>query len=139
MIINIGEHEVEIRATLHTLLVYEREFKDKPDRYPGITGDLIKDVFGKHQYQKDDETVLVFDYTQENWNEEVKALWAMVKTASDIKESKGDLAPNDRCPGFDEWHSKVFLESQVNLYDIANAVAKEAMEGFFHTGAAASE
>lgn len=138
MLVTIGENEFEIKATVHTLVVYEREFKDKP-QYPGITGDIIKDVFGKHQYRKEDETVLVFDYTQENWNEEVKALWAMAKTASDIKESRGDLAPNDRVPGFEEWHSKVFLDSQVNLYDVANAVAQEAMEGFFHTGAAASE
>jgi len=128
MLVSIGDEVVEIMATLYTLEVYEQEFGS----------DLIKDVFGKHQVEKEDETVLTIDYTQENWNEERRALWAMVKTASDLKDSKGDLAPNDRVPGYKQW-VKSNMASQVNLREIANAVFEEAVRGFFRTGAAASE
>lgn len=127
MFINIdGKGEVEIKATMYTLHIYEKEFHS----------DLIKDVFGKHEVSKTDPDVLVIDYTQENWNEERKALWAMVKTAADLKDEAGDLAPNDRVPGYEKW---VMGIGQINVRDIANAVFTEATEGFFHTGAAASE
>lgn len=128
MFVRIGDAEVEIMASLYTLVVYEQEFGS----------DLIKDVFGKHQVQKGDETVLTIDYTQENWFEEIKALWAMVKTAADLKDSKGDLAPNDRVPGFNTW-AKSNIASQVNMREIADAVFAEAVSGFFRAGAADSE
>lgn len=128
MFVRIGDAEVEIMASLYTLVVYEQEFGS----------DLIKDVFGKHQVQNGDETVLTIDYTQENWFEELKALWAMVKTAADLKDSKGELAPNDRVPGFNTW-AKSNIASQVNMREIADVVFTEAVSGFFRAGAADSE
>ena len=121
-----GYGEVEMLATMYTLLVYEQEFGSDP----------IKDVFGKHQVEQGGETVLTIDYTQENWFEETRLLWAMVKTANDLADERGDVAPNDRTPPYRKWVKKV---GKVNMRDIANAVIGEAVDGFFHTGAAASE
>lgn len=119
-----GYGEVEITATAYTLVVYEQEFKS----------DLIKDVFGKHEADEGGKAVL--DFTTDNWLAELKALWAMAMTAYELKASRGDAAPNDRPKPFRQWVQKV---GKVNFYRIANAVVNEAMDGFFHTGAAASE
>lgn len=121
-----GTGEVEILANMYTLLVYEQEFHS----------DLIKDVFGKHQIQKDDETVLTIDYTQENWFEETKALWAMVKTANDLANDRGEVAPVDRTPSYERWMRTI---GKVNMREVANAVLEEAVSGFFRTGASDSE
>lgn len=120
-----GSGPVEITATLYTLSLYEQEFG----------GDLIKDVFGRHTKDEADDEVLI-DMTTNNWNAEIKALWAMVKTASDLKDERGDLAPNDRVPSFKKWRKTV---GKINVREIADAVVEEALDGFFHTGAAASE
>ena len=127
MKINIeGYGEVEMLATMYTLLVYEQEFGSDP----------IKDVFGKHQIDHGDGTVLTIDYTQENWVEETKLLWAMVKTANDLADERGEVAPKDRTPSYKKWVKRV---GKVDMHEIANAVITEAVEGFFHSGAAASE
>lgn len=120
-----GSGPVEITATLYTLSLYEQEFG----------GDLIKDVFGRHTKDEADDEVLI-DMTTNNWNAEIKALWAMVKTAADLKDERGDLAPNDRVPSFKKWSKTV---GKINVREIADAVVEEALDGFFHTGAAASE
>lgn len=120
-----GSGPVEITATLYTLSLYEQEFG----------GDLIKDVFGRHTKDEADEEVLI-DMTTNNWNAEIKALWAMVKTAADLKDERGDLAPNDRVPSFKKWRKTV---GKINVREIADAVVEEALDGFFHTGAAVSE
>ena len=120
-----GSGPVEITATLYTLSLYEQEFG----------GDLIKDVFGRHTKDEADDEVLI-DMTTNNWNAEIKALWAMVKTAADLKDVGGDLARNDRVPSFKKWRKTV---GNINVREIADAVVEEALDGFFHTGAAASE
>ena len=120
-----GSGPVEITATLYTLSLYEQEFG----------GDLIKDVFGRHTKDEADDEVLI-DMTTNNWNAEIKALWAMVKTAADLKDERGGLAPNDRVPSFKKWRKTV---GKINVREIADAVVEEALDGFFHTGAAASE
>ena len=119
-----GTGEVELEATMYPLVVYENAFGTDP----------IKDVFGKHQVQQGDQTVLTIDYTQENWTKEIQLLWAMVKTAADLKEERGDLAPNDRVPGgrsgFEAWTTRY---GKVNMHAIANAVIEEAVQGFFRS------
>ena len=125
MIIDIdGYGEVEATATAYTLVVYEQEFG----------GDLIKDVFGRHEAEQTGSAVL--DFTTDNWNAELRALWAMARTAYDLKAEKGLAAPADKPKPFREWVRGV---GKVNFYDISNAVVEEAMDGFFHTGAAASD
>lgn len=136
-----GTGEVEILATAYTLVIYEQEFHSDP----------IKDVFGKHQLDGDkagekgvgkdaaaadgSAATLYLDFTQENWIEETRLLWAMVKTANVLADDRGDVAPNDRVPGYREWMKRV---GKVNMRDIADAVFDEAVDGFFHTGAAVS-
>lgn len=119
-----GYGETEIQATAYTLVVYEQEFKS----------DLIKDVFGRHEADKGGKAVI--DFTTDNWLAELRALWAMARTAYDLKAARGDAAPNDKPQPFNQWVRGV---GKVNFYKIANAVVSEAMDGFFHTGAAASE
>lgn len=128
MLIDIdGTGEVEALATLYTLVIYEQEFHADP----------IKEVFGKHQVAASDgSTMLSLDFTQENWFEETKLLWAMVKTANVLADDRGEVAPVDRVPGFEAWVKRV---GKVNMRDIADKVFQEAVDGFFHTGAAVSE
>ena len=78
----------------------------------------------------------VIDFTTDNWNAELKALWAMARTAYDLKADHGLVAPADKPKPFAQWVRGL---GKVNFYEIANAVVAEAMDGFFHAGAAASE
>lgn len=123
-----GYGDIDIEATAHTLVLYEQEFKS----------DLIKDVFGKREQAKDADgsTVVLFDYTVDNWNDELKALWAMAKTANDIANDAGEVAPKDRITSYTKWVKGL---GKVNMRDVANAVVSCCMDGFFHTGAAVSE
>ena len=123
-----GYGDIEIEATAHTLVLYEQEFKS----------DLIKDVFGKREQAKgnDGSVVVLFDYTVDNWNDELKALWAMAKTANDLADERGEVAPKDRINSYTKWVKGL---GKVNMRDVANAVVSCCMDGFFHTGAAVSE
>ena len=119
-----GSGEVEATATALTLVIYEQEFK----------GDLIKDVFGKHKADAGSSDSI--DFTVDNWVKELQALWAMVATAYELKYDRGDAAPNDRPKPFKQWVRGI---GKVNFRQISDAVVSEAWDGFFHTGAAASE
>lgn len=123
-----GYGDIDIEATAHTLVLYEQEFKS----------DLIKDVFGKREQAEDSDgsAVVLFDYTVDNWNDELKALWAMAKTANDIANDAGEVAPKDRITSYTKWVRGL---GKVNMRDVANAVVSCCMDGFFHTGAAVSE
>lgn len=123
-----GYGDIDIEATAHTLVLYEQEFKS----------DLIKDVFGKREQAKDSDgsAVVLFDYTVDNWNDELKALWAMAKTANDLADERGEVAPKDRIKSYTKWVKGL---GKVNMRDVANAVVSCCMDGFFHTGAAVSE
>lgn len=125
MLIDIdGSGEVEATATALTLVIYEQEFK----------GDLIKDVFGKHKADAGSSDSI--DFTVDNWVQELQALWAMVATAYELRADRGDAAPNDRPKPFKQWVRGI---GKVNFQQISDAVVAEALDGFFHTGAAASE
>lgn len=126
MLIDIdGSGEVEITATLYTLVIYEQEFHS----------DLIKDVFGNAGDGGSSDKKL-FDFTTDNWGAEVKALWAMLKTANELADDRGEIAPKDRVPQFRKWVKGI---GKVNMKSISDAVFIESMDGFFHSGAAASE
>lgn len=122
------EHEYE--ATTYTLMVYEQEFKK----------DLIKDVFGRidtRQAQSnfdEDGNLVAWDYTIENWNAELRAFWAMLRTSYEIARSEGrQPAP---VPPFVQWCLKT---RSIDMGQVSQAVFNECQRGLFRSGAAASE
>lgn len=126
-----GSGERQAECTAWTLVLYEQEFH----------ADMIADVFGVIDARKrrvtlsDDGSVATIDYTNESWLKNVKALWALLRTHSDIAYAAGDLAPNDRIPGFMEWVRGV---GKVNVDDISAFVVDQMNAGFFRDAAAAS-
>ena len=120
-----GYGEVEAVATAYTLVVYEQEFK----------GDLIKDVFGRQTADDSNEDV-VLDMTTDNWNAELRALYAMVRTAYELRWDRGDATKNEKPGPYQKWVKGL---GAVNMREIADAVVNESIRGFFRTGAAASE
>lgn len=129
-----GTGEREAIATAYTLMLYEQEFKAANTR--GVTGDLICDVYGtidlkkaKAQYDALGNLV-VLDYTNDNWNAYLRALWAMLRTASESARSRGIDA--QLTPRFNEWVKGV---GQVNMSDVMDAVIEECNRGFFRTRA----
>lgn len=118
-------------CTAWTLVVYEQEFH----------ADMIKDVFGVIDAKKtrivydDDGTLAKIDYTNTNWHQNMKALWAMLKTYSDVAFAAGDLAPNERVKPYFEWVCSV---GKVNLDEIAAFVIDEMNAGLFRDAAADS-
>lgn len=124
-----GEHKT--LCTAWTLVVYEQEFH----------ADMIKDVFGiidakktRVVYDKDG-TLAQIDYTNTNWVKNLMALWAMLKTYSDVAFASGDLAPNDRVKPYLEWVRTV---GKVNLDEVAAFVIEEMNAGLFRDAAADS-
>ena len=122
------EHEYE--ATTYTLMVYEQEFKK----------DLIKDVFGRidtrqAQSNFDEEGNLVaWDYTIENWNAELRAFWAMLRTSSEI--ARADGRRYETVPPFVQWCLRT---RSIDMGQVSQAVFNECQRGLFRSGAAASE
>lgn len=137
-----NEHEYE--ATTYTLLVYEQEFKS----------DLIKDVFGRidtraaSQNFDENGNLVAMDYTIDNWNCELKAFWAMLRTSAEIARSEGRFV--DAVPGYREWNlsvaktiSKANRDGEegvaIDMGQISQAVFNECQRGLFRAGAADSE
>lgn len=122
------EHEYE--ATTYTLMVYEQEFKK----------DLIKDVFGRIDTRQarsnfDEEGNLVaWDYTIENWNAELRAFWAMLRTSSEI--ARADGRRYETVPPFVQWCLRT---RSIDMGQVSQAVFNECQRGLFRSGAAASE
>lgn len=122
------EHEYE--ATTYTLVVYEQEFKS----------DLIKDVFGRIDVRNaamnfdDDGNMIAMDYTIDNWNAELRAFWAMLKTSSEIARAEGRMVKP--VPPFVQWCLKT---RSIDMGQVSKAVFDECQRGLFRSGAAASE
>lgn len=125
---NGTEHEYE--ATTYTLMVYEQEFKR----------DLIKDVFGRIDIRSasenfdEDGNVVAMDYTIDNWNAELRAFWAMLRTSMEIARSEGRIY--ERVPPFPQW---CLATRSIDMGQVSQAVFDECQRGLFRTGAAASE
>ncbi|WP_028263941.1 hypothetical protein [Atopobium fossor] len=121
-----GEHEAY--CTAWTLVIYEQQFH----------ADMIQDVFGridmsKSRYELDSKgEVLTVDYTNENWTKNIQALWAMLRTASEIGFMDGDVAANKRIPSYDDWIKTV---KAVDSDGIASFVITEMQSGFFRPAA----
>jgi len=122
------EHEYE--ATTYTLVCYEQEFKS----------DLIKDVFGRIDVrtavQNFDEAgnIIAMDYTIDNWNAELRAFWAMLRTSAEIARSEG--RPAEVVPPFVQWCLKT---RSIDMGQVSQAVFDECQRGLFRSGAADSE
>lgn len=122
----LGDYgEVDAVATAYTLVLYEQEFH----------GDLLKDVFGRQTSDESGDDVLI-DMTTDNWNAELRALYAMIRTSYEIRWDAGDATPNERPKQFTEWVKGI---GQFNMRQVASDVVNECIRGFFRTGAAASE
>lgn len=125
---NGTEHEYE--ATTYTLVVYEQEFKS----------DLIKDVFGRIDVRSasknfdEDGNMVAMDYTIDNWNAELKAFWAMLKTSYEIARNEGRAA--EFVPSFVQWSLKT---RSIDMGQVSQAVFDECQRGLFRAGAADSE
>lgn len=142
--IDFGNGEQEIRCTARTLVIYEQEFWNDP--FPRVTGDMIADVFGKHTVTQDslglkfDDSgnieAIVIDYTSDNWNADLRAVWAMLKTQAEIDRKNG--IKQERIPSFREW-SAAIADWEPSMRDVSALVYEEMNRGLFRAGAAASE
>ena len=121
-----GLGEVRMQATMLTLVIYEQSFGGK---------DIIADVFGRHEAE-DTGREYVVDFTADNWLAVSRAVWAMSETEWQLRNDRGDATPNERPKPYKQWVREV---GQVNMTQLSMAVASEMWDGFFHTGAAASE
>ena len=121
-----GEHEAY--CTAWTLVIYEQQFHK----------DMIQDVFGridmsKTRYELDSSgDVLAVDYTNDNWTKNIQALWAMLRTASEIGFMNGDVAENHRIPDYEQW---VKTAGAIDSDEIATFVIAEMQSGFFRSAA----
>lgn len=121
--------ERDIVASVHTLMIYEQQFK---------TG-MIEDVFGRvslegHENDIDEDGNLrVADYTIDHWGAYVRALWAMLKAGSDLARAEG--RPYDIVPSFDAWSVTAV---NVDLSELSRIVIGECQRGLFRAGAAAA-
>lgn len=123
-----GEHEVI--ASAHTLMIYEQEFKSG----------LIEDVFGRislagHENDVDSSgNLVVADYTIDNWTAYLKALWAMLKSASDLARAEG--REHEEVPPFGRWSLSV---TEIDMAEVSRVVVTECQRGLFRAGAASSK
>lgn len=122
--------EREYEATTYTLMIYEHEFNK----------DLIKDVFGRIDIRSaasnfdDSGNMVVMDYTIDNWNAELRAFWAMLKTSEAI--CKRDNRPCLPVPPFTQW---CLNTRSIDMSEISKAVFDECQRGLFRSGAAVSD
>lgn len=122
--------EREYEATTYTLVVYEQEFKS----------DLIKDIFGRIDVRNaaknfdENGNLVAMDYTIDNWNAELRAFWAMLKTSEAI--AKADGRPAEMVPPFIQWCLKT---RSIDMGQISQTVFDECQRGLFRAGAADSE
>lgn len=147
-----GSGEREYRASVYTLMLYEQEFgssliKDvfgrievgddadlvtaefvrkrlaaaMPDgkRLPKATSDLVDRAFPAPRAR-------YLDFTKDNWEADVRALWAMAKTAD-------EAAGGGTTPPFKQWYARL---GAVNLSEVSKAVVEEAQRGLFRAASA---
>ena len=119
--------ERELVASVHTLMIYEQQFK---------VG-MIEDVFNKVRIGRDnfgdDETLLLADFTIDHWGAYTRALWAMLRAGADLARSEG--RPYDEIPQFDEWSMGV---TNLDMRGLSDVVVNECQKGFFRTGSVAT-
>lgn len=138
-----GNIEVEFMCADKTTELYEQAFYN--DDSPKVTGDIIADVFGRQRaggnsfVERDEDgnvTAIVIDYTCDNWNAEIRALWAMAKTQDLYNRAHGGK-PLD-IPSYESWRAQ-FEWEETDRRTMSHAILEELNRGLFLAGAAASE
>ena len=119
----------EYRCTAYTMLIYEQTFpeSEKAEKR-GITGDIISDVLGKVPVDDASDGGKYIRFDLDRWNAELRAFWAMLKTAETIAERKGKRHANVA-----DWHSWVLDAGEVDMQAISNAVVPELQKGCFRS------
>ena len=141
---DFGSGPVEFRCTARTLVIYEQAFYN--DKYEKVTGDMIADVFGRHKFTEEDLGLefdddgnikaLIVDMTMENWNAEIRALWAMLRTQAEIDRKNG--VKREPLLAFNPWTDSI-SEWEPDMREVSDIVHAEMNRGLFRAGAAASE
>lgn len=127
-----GTGEVELLCNAFTTVIYEQEFKRS----------IIADVFGKIDLRAaqanfdENGNPVVMDYTLDNWEAELRALWAMRKTANEKAVREG--REQTRIGRFYDWVLSLSDEG-VNFTELSNIVVGECQRGLFRTGTATSD
>lgn len=117
--------EREFLFSAYTLMVYEQEFKKG----------LIEDVYGRIAVpNKNAGETLIADYTIDNWQAYVRALWAGLKAASDL--AAADRRSVEPVPSYSEWCMRV---PSLDLAEVSRFVLDGCNRGLFRTRAAANE
>lgn len=121
--------ERELCISVHTLVVYEQQFKSG----------MIEDVIGKVRLSGDnvvdeDGTVVIADYTIDNWTAYARALWAMLKAGADLARAEG--RPYEKIPGFEEWS---VLATNLDMAEVSRVVVRGMQEELFRSGAASAK
>lgn len=130
--------EREYEATTYTLMVYEQEFCNSSNE--NVTGDLIKDVFGRIDIRQaarnidDNGNTVAFDFTIDNWSAELRAFWAMLKTSEAI--CKRDNRPCLPVPSFVQW---CLSTRSIDMGQVSQCVWDECQRGLFRSRAAISK
>lgn len=126
-----GTGEVEFLCNAYTTVIYEQEFKRS----------LIADVFGKIDLRTaatnfdENGNQVVLDYTLDNWESDLRAAWAMRKTAC-IKAAR-EHRETKNIGSFHDW--VLSLSDEVNFTELSNVVVGECQRGLFRTRTAATE
>lgn len=141
---DFGSGPVEFRCTARTLVIYEQAFYN--DKFEKVTGDMIADVFGRHKFTEEDLGLefdddgnikaLIVDMTMENWNAEIRALWAMLRTQAEIDRKNG--VEREPVLAFNPWMESI-NEWEPDMREVSDIVHAEMNRGLFRAGAAASE
>lgn len=153
-----GRGEREIVASPYTLMIYEQTFKSslikdvmgRIDLTGGNTVEVVTPDFvagrleaalpdGK-RLPKETRALVerafpatvnkVLDYTTDNWEAYVRALWAMLRTAEEAARASGRPVA-DPTPPYESWVRSL---GPVNMTALSNAVFEETQRGLFHTG-----
>lgn len=142
--IDFGNGLIEFRCTARTLVIYEQAFYN--DKFPRVTGDMIADVFGKRTVTEDslglkfDDNgnieAIVVDYTTDNWQAEIRALWAMLRTQWEIDKKHG--VERDDVKIYSVWSEEI-ADWEPDMREVSGMVYEEMNRGLFRAGAAASE
>lgn len=142
--IDFGSGEQEFRCTARTLVIYEQAFYN--DKYERVTGDMIADVFGKRTFTEDDLglkfddkgnlTAIIMNFESDNWQAELRALWAMLRTQWEIDTKNG--VKRDPIKTFSVW-SEELVDWEPDMREVSSLVFEEMNRGLFRAGAAASE
>ena len=72
----------------------------------------------------------------ENWNAEIRALWAMLRTQAEIDRKNG--VEREPVLAFNPWMESI-NEWEPDMREVSSLVFEEMNRGLFRAGAAASE